>query len=64
VRRIAAGVETGNHDQGVIFDDKEQRVRKAAQEGTSNISKDGGKLPGIVAHPLDQRVNRLTETPA
>jgi hypothetical protein len=64
MRRIAAGVKTGNHDQGLIFDDKERRVWKAAEQGTSNISKDGGKLPGIIAHSLDQCVNRLTETSA
>ena len=33
VQRVAAGVETGNHDQGVIFDNKKERVREAAQEG-------------------------------
>jgi hypothetical protein len=64
VRRVAAGVKTGNHDQGAIFDDKKQRVRKAAQEGAANIFEDNGKLPGIIAHPFDQGVNRLAETPA
>ena len=64
MRRIAAGVKTGNHDQGVIFDDKKQGVWEAAQEGASNIFKDGGKLPGIIAHPFDQGVNRLAETSA
>jgi hypothetical protein len=61
VRRVTAGVETGNHYQGAIFDDKKQRVRKAAKEGPANILEDDGKLPGIVAHPVDQGVNRLAE---
>jgi hypothetical protein len=54
VRWIAAGVKTGNYDQGIIPDDKKQRLRKAAQEGTSHISKHGRKLPGIIAHSFDQ----------
>ena len=64
MRRIAAGVKTGNYDQGGIFDDKKQRVRKAAQEGAANIFKDDGKLQGIIAHPLDQGINHLAETSA
>jgi hypothetical protein len=63
VRRIAAGMKTGNHDQGVILDDKKQRVRKPAQEGASNIFEDDGKLPRIFAHPFDQGIKRLAETP-
>ncbi len=46
-------MKTGNHDQGFVFDEKKQRVWKAAQESAANIFKDGGKLPGIIAHPLD-----------
>jgi hypothetical protein len=57
-------MKTGNHDQGVIFDDKKQQVREAAQGGASNIFKDGGELLGIIAHPFDQGVNRLAETSA
>jgi hypothetical protein len=29
VRRIAPGMKTGDHDQGIIFDDKKQRVWEA-----------------------------------
>jgi hypothetical protein len=59
VQRIAAGVETGNHDQGVIFD-----VRNAAQEGAANIFQDDRKLAGIIRHAFNQGVNRLAETSA
>jgi hypothetical protein len=64
VQRVAAGVKTGDHDQGAIFDDKKQRVRKAAQEGPANIFQDDRKLPRIIAHAFDQGVNRLAETSA
>lgn len=64
MRRIAAGVKTGDHYYGVVFDNKKQRVREAAHEGASNILEDGGKLPGIVAHPFDESVNRLAEASA
>jgi len=55
---------TSNHDQGAIFDDKKQRIREAAQEGTADILNHGGKLPGIIAHPFDQGINRLAKRPA
>lgn len=57
-------MKTGNHDQSAAFDDKKQRVREAAQEGAPNILMDDGKLPGIIAHPSDQGVDRLTEASA
>jgi hypothetical protein len=57
-------VKTGNHDRAFICDNKKERVREAAQEGASNVFKDGGKLPGMVAHPFDEGVNRLAETSA
>jgi hypothetical protein len=57
-------MKTGDYDQGVSFDDKEQRVREAAQERTADISKHGGKLLGIIAHPFDQGINRLAKTRA
>jgi hypothetical protein len=62
MRRIAAGMKTGNHDQGVILDDKEQRVREAPQEGSADILEHDGKLPGIIAHPFDQGINRPAKT--
>jgi hypothetical protein len=31
--RVAASMETGDHKQGVVFDDEKQRVGKTAQEG-------------------------------
>lgn len=62
VQRIAAGVKTGNHDQGVVFDDEKQRVRKAAQQGATSNLKDDGKLSRIIAHPVDDGVNSLAET--
>ena len=57
-------MKTGNHNWGVILDDKKQRVREAAQEGAADILEHDGKLPGIIAHPFDQGVHRLAETPA
>ena len=57
-------MKTGNHDQGVILDNKKQRVREMAQETAANIPKHGGKLPGIIADSLDQSVDCLPETPA
>jgi hypothetical protein len=57
-------MKTGNHDQGVIFEDKKQRVREAAQEGAADIFEYDGELPGIIAHPIDQGVNRLAKTAA
>jgi len=57
-------MKTGNHNQSVIFDDKKQRIREAAHEGAANIFKHDGELPGIIAHPIDQDVNRLAKTPA
>ena len=52
---IAAGVKTR-------FDDKKQRVGKAAQEGAADILEHCGKLPGIITHPFDHGVNRLAKT--
>ena len=63
MRRIAAGVETGDHDHGVLVDYKKQRVRKAPQKGERRHFKHDGKLSGIITHPIDQRVNRLAKTP-
>ena len=40
-------MKTGNHDQGIVFDNKKQRVRKAAQEGAANTLKHDMKLPGL-----------------
>ena len=57
-------MKTGNHHQGVIFDDKKQRIRETAQEGAVDISKYDGELPGIIAHPIDQGVNCLAKTAA
>jgi len=62
VRRVAAGMKDSNHEQGVIFENKEERVWKAAQEGAAHVLVDNRKLPGIAAHPFDQGVNRLAET--
>jgi hypothetical protein len=61
VRRVAAGVKTGNHDKGLILNDKEKRVRKAAQESAARVFKDGGKLSGIAAHAFNRGINRLTK---
>ena len=57
-------MKTRNHDKGVIFDYKKQRVREAAQEGAADTLEYGGELPGIIAHPFDHSVNRLAETSA
>ena len=57
-------MKTGNHNQGVIFDDKKQRLRETAHESAVNILKHDGELQGIIAHPIDQGVNRLAKTPA
>lgn len=59
--RIAAGMKTGNHGQGVILDDKKQRIRKPAQEGCGERFYKRRKLPGIISHSLDQGVNRLAK---
>ena len=64
MRRIATGVKTGNHDEGVSFKYKKQRVREAPQEGAANVVFDGWALPGIIAHPFDPRVKRMTEMSA
>ena len=64
VRRVAAGMKDSNHEQGVIFENKEERVWKAAQEGAANVPKDDRKLSWVIAHPYDQGVNRLAETSA
>jgi hypothetical protein len=61
VRRVAARVKTRNHDQGVIFHEKKQRVGEPPQEGAADIAEHHGELPGMVPHPLDQSINTLTK---
>jgi hypothetical protein len=52
-------MEAGNHKQGVIFfDDEKQRVGKTAQESAAHVLEDDLELLGILAHALDDGVNR------
>jgi len=65
VRRFAAAVETRDDGQRFIrFDNKHERVGKAAEQGAVQVLVDHGKLAWGGAHSLDYGVNRCAETPA
>ena len=64
LRRVAAGMETGDNGQGFAFHDEEQRVRKSAQKCPPHVLEHDRKLPGVGAHALDEGVNRFAEMSA
>jgi len=57
-------METGDNEQGFVFPDEEQRVRKAAQKCAAHVLEHDRKLPGVGAEALDEGVNRLAEMSA
>lgn len=63
---VAAGVKAGDHQQGMAFDNKEQRVGKTPQEGAAHVPERVGEhdreLPGVGAHAFAQSVYRVSET--
>ena len=64
LRRVAAGMETGDNKQDFAFNDEKQRVRKTVQKSAAYVLEHGRKLPGIGAHALGEGVNRFAEMSA
>ena len=64
LRRVAAGMETGDNQQGFAFNDEKQRVRKAAQKSSAHVLEHDGKLPGIGGHAPGEGVKRCAEMSA
>jgi len=56
--RIAAGLKTGDNQEGIGLDEKKERIGNFFRRARRRVlTKDDGKLPGIVGHALHDTVD-------
>jgi hypothetical protein len=61
---VSTGVKAGNNRDGVLVEDKEQRVGKATQQDAAHATKHEGELQGVAGDTLHSSGKLDTEPTA